>query len=91
MSKMTARMRDEVLTAVRMRMNHIETGDTSMSANDAAAFNATLSPKDFPKTKAVKINALSREQRDLINLLEDAAGILTLQELGSSPQKERRR
>lgn len=75
---------EDICTAIGMRICVIETGTTNMRAVDAEAFNSTWKPqvlagtrhrvgqlyKDNPVPKMI-IRALTREQRELINRLED--------------------
>jgi hypothetical protein len=73
MNELTKQQRDEVLTAIRMRINYIETGTTTMSAVDAHTYNKAIHPRSLIQTKSVPIKALTGEQRHLISSLEDAA------------------
>lgn len=75
---------DDIITALGMRLCQIETGTTTMRAIDAQQYNAAWRAKipdgvrtrmgqawcDNPNKK-IEIRALTREQRDLINRLED--------------------
>lgn len=64
---------EDIVTSINMRICIIETGDSSLRATDIeAAPGAFQSPGRAP----AKIKALSREQRDLINRLEDAVTLL---------------
>lgn len=70
----------EVIAAINMRINFIETGTVSNSANDAQAFNRTLDmSKALDRKRAIKINPLSRQQRDVLARLEDARSVLNHQ------------
>lgn len=75
---------DDLITAIGMRICQIETGTTTMRAVDAETYNKTWMPRikngtrhrigpvfvPNPESK-VEIRALTREQRDLVNRLED--------------------
>ncbi len=61
-------MCEAVRHSISMRMNYIETGDVSLSASDAEAINKDCIHRD----SKIKIKALSKEQRDLLNLLDEA-------------------
>ncbi len=65
---------EEVITAIRMRMNYIETGSTTLGAVDieqqrtrSGSLLGTAARPQF------KVKALTREQRDTLNKLDDAA------------------
>lgn len=82
--ELDARDAEDVCTAIGMRICQIETGTTTMRAVDAEAFNKTWQPRipngtrhrqgqqwvENPEKK-VPIKALDRDQRELINRLED--------------------
>lgn len=74
--------REEIATAILMRICQIETGDTSVRAVDVAAMNEANEkpsgpvPRCFDPSKVrvkpkYEIKALTREQRNLITRLED--------------------
>lgn len=69
---------DAVIHAIQMRMNYIETGNPNYGAVDVEASNSGAY-KGKPQTLRVK--PLSREQRDLLNVLEDA--IKTIRKKGA--------
>ena len=79
---LNAKAVDEVITAINMRINHIETGTVTYNAFDAKAYNAKLDMSDSrDRARVVAINPLSREQRDTIDALEDARAQLRSQTL----------
>lgn len=80
---------EHVAHAITMRINHIETGTSTYSAVDAAAYNTSL-PKHVKAgtrrgvqqwalnlAKPIPINALSSDQKRLIIKLEDARDSLS--------------
>ena len=58
--ELTKREKEELYTCISARLGYIETGEIMLRATDAQN-----------SSQHKKIKALSREQRDLINLLED--------------------
>lgn len=75
--RMTVPMLEDTIHSIIMRINHIETGTTTYSGIDAAAFNKTLDMNNpLDKRRAVKINPLSREQRALLARLDDSVTLL---------------
>ena len=79
-----AETRGEIVTAINMHINYLETGTVTHSATDAQTYNSSLSPLIRAGTrrgvqlwapnpnKPIPIKALSSEQRRLIIKLEDA-------------------
>lgn len=75
--RMTTSMIEDIIHSLVMRINHVETGTTTHSAIDAAAFNKALNPKSMlDRHRVIAINPLSREQRSLIARLEDSISLL---------------
>lgn len=74
---LNARAIEDVITAINMRINHIETGTVIYNAFDAKNYNDSLNMSDSrDRARAVAINPLSREQRDTIDRLEDMRKVL---------------
>jgi hypothetical protein len=68
---------DDVVHAITMRINFIETGTTIYNAHDAKRYNDKLDMSDSrDRARVIPINPLSREQRDMIARLEDARSSL---------------
>lgn len=75
--RMTIPMIEDIIHSLVMRINYIETGTTTHSSLDAAAFNKALNPKSMlDRHRVISINPLSREQRSLIARLEDSISLL---------------
>ena len=68
---MDAQTKADVITAIQMRINFIETNDCLMSAIDAQAYNNSL-PRNDPRPRRARINVLTRDQHALRVKLEAA-------------------
>lgn len=78
MKKLTETQREHVLTAIGMRINYIETGNTLLSAADAAAYHASAKPVPEPNFNYLaRINVLTDDQKKVILELKKAANIFS--------------
>lgn len=80
---------DDVITAINMRINHIETGTVTHNAFDAKLYNDSLNMSDSrDRARVIPINPLSREQRDTIDRLEDARKFFQQESREDSPSDD---